>query len=120
MAYPFSVLAQAGAVNDTLAGRLLVILYDEGTVSPLDQSNISGSREAGAAAAYDPRVAGERLVFDWRQGRIVDRKTSSTWNVLGKAVEGPLKGKSLKPALHGTHFWFAWAAFNPETRIYSP
>lgn len=118
VAYPFSVLAKAGAVNDTLAGRPLVVLYDRGTVSPLDQSNISKSRAAGAAAVYDPRVGGETMVFDWRDGRILDRKTSSMWTVLGKAVEGPLEGNSLKPAVHGTHFWFAWAAFNPDTRIY--
>ncbi|MDP2727119.1 MAG: DUF3179 domain-containing protein [Dehalococcoidia bacterium] len=118
VAYPFSLLAEVGAVNDTLAGRPLVVFYDRGTVSPLDQSNISKSRAAGAAAVYDPRVNGETLVFDWRDGRILDRKTSSTWSVLGKAVEGPLEGRSLKPVVHGTHFWFAWAAFNPDTRLY--
>ncbi len=118
VAYPFTSLAKAGVINDTMAGRPLVVIYSQGTVSALDQSSIARSREAGAAGVYDPVVRGETLVFELRDGRITDVKTSSTWNVLGKAVEGPLAGKSLKPVLHGTHFWFAWAAFNPDTRVY--
>ena len=38
--------------------------------------------------------------------------------MLGKAVDGPLAGEELSPIVHGAHFWFAWAAFQPDTRIY--
>ena len=40
------------------------------------------------------------------------------WLALGQAVEGSLAGKSLSPIVHGDHFWFAWAAFKPDTIIY--
>jgi hypothetical protein len=120
IAYPFSALAKVGVVNDTVGGRAIVVFYSEGTLSPLDQSSIARSREVGAAAVYDPQIDGETLVFELREGRIVDRKTSSIWNVLGQAVEGPLEGRSLQPVLHGTHFWFAWAAFTPDTDVYNP
>ncbi|HEY85741.1 MAG TPA: DUF3179 domain-containing protein, partial [Chloroflexi bacterium] len=31
---------------------------------------------------------------------------------------GELAGQKLTPVLHANHFWFAWAAFAPETRAY--
>ncbi|RME46572.1 MAG: DUF3179 domain-containing protein, partial [Chloroflexi bacterium] len=40
------------------------------------------------------------------------------WNILGEAISGPMQGKKLTPVVHGNHFWFAWAAFNPETAIF--
>jgi hypothetical protein len=48
----------------------------------------------------------------------VDEETGSSWNVLGQAIDGPLAGKSLTPIVHGDHFWFARAAFKPDTIIY--
>ena len=50
--------------------------------------------------------------------RIVDRETGSGWDLLGRAVSGPLKGERLPPAEGGVHFAFAWLAFNPESEIY--
>ncbi|MEE9198741.1 MAG: DUF3179 domain-containing (seleno)protein, partial [Dehalococcoidia bacterium] len=44
--------------------------------------------------------------------------TGTTWNILGQAVGGEMAGKTLEPVLHANHFWFAWAAFKPETRIW--
>ena len=37
--------------------------------------------------------------------------------MLGRAVEGPLAGSQLMPLVSGNHFWFAWAVFQPETRV---
>ncbi len=34
-----------------------------------------------------------------------------------EAVDELLAGKHLTPVVHGNHFWFAWAAFKPGTRI---
>ena len=33
-------------------------------------------------------------------------------------VNGPLTGRQLTRIVHQDHFWFAWAAFKPATRIY--
>jgi hypothetical protein len=30
-----------------------------------------------------------------------------------------LTGRALAPVVHGDHFWFAWAAFQPTTRIWT-
>jgi hypothetical protein len=50
---------------------------------------------------------------------IVDRETGSVWSILGRAVSGPLEGEQLVPELAIDSFWFDWAAFHPETRIWA-
>ncbi|MBI4268088.1 MAG: DUF3179 domain-containing protein, partial [Chloroflexi bacterium] len=120
VAYPFSVLAKLGVVDDKVGGKQIVVFYSPGTVSPLDKPDIETSREVGSAAVFYAVLKGKTLTFEWNEGRIVDRETSSTWNIFGKATEGPLKGQKLEPVVHGTHFWFAWAAFNSDTIIYEP
>ena len=62
----------------------------------------------------------DALTFEVVDGRIVDQGTGSVWNVLGQAVEGELSGQELTPVVSINHFWFSWAAFRPETRVYKP
>ena len=50
---------------------------------------------------------------------IIDVETGSTWDITGRAVEGPLAGSRLAPLDNGDHFWFAWAAFVPHTEIWT-
>jgi hypothetical protein len=57
------------------------------------------------------------LEFVMKEGRYVDRTTGSQWNVLGEAIDGPLKGKRLPAIESGVHFAFAWLAFNPASEI---
>jgi hypothetical protein len=68
----------------------------------------------------DAQASKELLTFKLDGGRIVDEQTRSEWNVLGQAVNGKLKGKQLTPIVAVNHFWFSWAAFKPETRVYQP
>ncbi len=118
-AYPFSLLAERRVVADTVGGTPIVVFYQPGTASALDTAQIAEARDVGAAAVYRPAVEGRRLTFAWRDGAFVDLETGSTWSVLGQATAGPLAGKTLAPVVHGDHFWFAWAIFKPQTRIYS-
>jgi len=60
------------------------------------------------------------LTFVADNGLIKDKETGSAWNVLGMATSGPLAGTQLTPVVSINHFWFSWAAFKPETRIYQP
>jgi hypothetical protein len=71
----------------------------------------------GSTGVYEPFADGTKLTFAAKDGVIVDEQTGSTWNVLGKAVEGPLQGEQLVPVVHANHFWFAWAAFHPHTTV---
>jgi len=116
--YPFSVLQRTPLINDRVGGEPVVVLSRQGTLSVLDQSEIKASRRIPSANAFSRRLRGKVLAFEVRDGHVVDRATGSQWDVLGRAVAGPLKGERLAPAVGGVHFAFAWLAFNPETEIY--
>lgn len=120
VAYLYETLSAAGAVNDTVGGQPIVVLWQTGTASALDAASVAGGRDVGAAAAYSRVVDGRTLTFQRDGERLVDAETGSSWDVLGRAVEGPLAGAQLQPVVAINHFWFSWAAFKPETRIFQP
>jgi hypothetical protein len=62
---------------------------------------------------------GQTLTFHAVEGRLLDHETGSEWNMLGLAVAGPLAGRQLTPIVALNHFWFSWAAFQPDTRLYT-
>ena len=120
VAYSFPVLAEVGIVNDSVGGQKIVVFYSAGAVSPLDESSIERSREVGSAAVYNVTLGGRMLTFEMRDGQIVDRETGSVWSIFGEATAGELAEQALEPIVHGTHFWFTWAAFTTDSRIYQP
>ncbi len=120
VAYPYDVLQQMNVVNDTVGGTEVVVLWAAGTASALDGDTVAGGRDVGAANAYERELDGQALTFALDGSKIVDDETGSEWDVLGQAVNGPLTGKLLTPVVAVNHFWFSWAAFKPETRVYQP
>ncbi len=120
VAYPYDVLSQSGVINDSVGGQAIVIFWAEGTASALDTSSIPEGREVGAAVAYSRIVDDRTLTFEFADGKITDEQTESIWNIFGLALSGELAGKQLTPVVSINHFWFSWAAFRPETRIYQP
>ncbi len=119
LAYPLPILMEAGVINDTQDGQDLVVFHTEGTSSALDASSISSGRDVGATGVFDPNLNGQKLTFIHVNGQIRDEQTDSVWNIFGQAVEGELAGEQLTPIVHADHFWFSWAAFRPDTIIYS-
>jgi hypothetical protein len=118
IAYPLSVLREERIVEDTVGGMDVVVFYEPGQVSALDQSTIDQSKEVGSAAMYLPEVDGQKLTFTVDGDKIVDNETGSEWNVFGQAIAGELEGAQMEQVLAHPHFWFAWAAFRPDTEIY--
>ncbi|MBS1250234.1 MAG: hypothetical protein MAG431_01825 [Chloroflexi bacterium] len=116
--YPYQVLEEVHVVNDTVGGTDLVVIWDAGTASALDAGSVAGGRDVGAAVTFSREVDGQTLTFTFDGENILDEQTESVWNVLGQAVSGPLAGSQLTPITSINHFWFSWAAFRPETRIY--
>ena len=120
LAYPFQFLEQIMVVNDSVAGQDIVVLWQGGAVSALDQADIDSSGDAGMTLMYERRLAtGERLTFCFDGGRFLDNETGSQWNFFGEAIEGPLAGSKLRQLHAFPHFWFAWAAFYPDTIVKS-
>ena len=119
IAYPFTALEEAGVVQDSFGGVELAIFHKAGLASALDSSVISQGRDIGAVSVYDRQVGDQLLTFSPNDdGTFSDAETGSTWDILGKAFDGPLAGEMLTPILHFDHFWFAWAAFFPATELY--
>ncbi len=118
VAYPFAALAEQIVINDSLADLDVVALWQPGSVSALDAASIDRSRDVGMAALFDRKVDGRPLTFKVEVGDIVDEETGSSWNIFGSAVAGELEGTQLQSINAFPHFWFAWAAFYPDTEIY--
>jgi Protein of unknown function (DUF3179) len=118
-AYPWPALVERRVVHDRLGDQALVIFYQPGTLSALDDGEIKRSRAVGATAAFSRMLEGRTLTFEATADGFGDRETGSTWTLLGRAVRGPLTGRRLTALPHVDAFWFAWAAFNPATSVYS-
>ena len=117
VAYPFGALEEQPVINDTINGQDVVIFFAGGTLSAFAGRGNADNRTVGSTGVYEPVVDGQKLTFKVEADVIVDEETGSKWNILGRAVEGPLEGSRLAPVVHANHFWFAWAAFNPETEV---
>ena len=109
-AYPFSVLMDQPIVNDSFAGRDVLVFFEETT---------------GTALFFDRKVDGRPLTFHMEgeasgaQTILIDNETGSRWLAFtGRAVAGELKGKSLARGLSHLSFWFAWTDWNPDTELY--
>lgn len=119
-AYPLPILQEMGVIHDEVAGQALVIFHLPGTASALEARTIAAAKDVGATGVFDPVLAGQQLTFRREGQAFVDDQTGSTWNIVGQATAGPLAGKHLRPIIHADHFWFSWAAFRPDTKIYQP
>lgn len=117
-AYPNDILQEAGVVNDTVGGVDVVVFWQPGLASALDSGSIADGQDVGASGVFERTLNGQTLTFTTDGATITDGQTGSTWNIFGEAIEGELRGQALTPVVKVDHFWFSWAAFRPDTRIY--
>ena len=116
-----SSLARERVIPLTVSGKPVVVWAVEGLRSALDTEDVSSGRLVAATGAFDPVLGNQHLTFAAAdRDTFTDRQTGSTWDILGRAVSGPLAGKNLKAVGHLDTFWFAWAAFHPDTRLVEP
>lgn len=100
-----------------VGGDRLVVWLDPGVASALDARAVAEGRDVGATGVFVPVADGREVSFERSDDAFVDDKTGSRSNVLGHAVAGHLAGAALEPVVHVDTFWFAWGAFQPDTRI---
>ena len=118
--YPFALLEQVRALEEERDGQGVVVFWVPGTSSALDALEIDEGREVGATGVFYREVEGEELSFVPNPAdaeTFLDTATESVWNIFGEAVSGAMEGSRLTPKVHANHFWFAWAAFQPDTEI---
>ena len=116
-AYTFGRLRQAGVVDGKIKKTRYVVFYDGAALSSMEQKQIARSRQVGSAGVFSPELDGTLLKFRFTDGKILDKGTGSTWNVLGMATDGALTGQRLKVIPHGVFYAFAWMAFAPKTDL---
>jgi hypothetical protein len=115
--HPFARLEKQALLNETLAGTPYVVFAKARLSSALDAERIEDGRRIPAAGAYLRTLDGRLLEFGAKDDAIVDLQTGSSWNALGEAVAGPLRGRRLESVPGGVHFAFAWLAFRPDSEI---
>ena len=85
---------------------------------------IAGSRRWNFAVAYF-RVdsEGNEIQFTAVQNEppvIMQDQAGNRYDLLGKVVQGPNRGRQLQAVRSFISYWFAWGAFYPNAEIYSP
>jgi hypothetical protein len=100
-AYPADRVAEAGVVNDRVAGLPVVVTTTSG----------------GELVGYVRRIGGRTFRF-FRDDVLV--AAGSRWErTSGRALDGPHDGTTLQRANdRSPMFWFAWAGFYPESEIW--
>ncbi|NNF65191.1 MAG: DUF3179 domain-containing protein [Acidimicrobiia bacterium] len=118
-AWTLSVLAGGAAtVTDGVVGNQpVVVFWTSGQSSALAGREINSGVVVGSTGVFLPVVDGVAMEFDAEGDHFVDRATSSTWNIEGVAVSGPLEGTALERVPHVDSFWFAWSSYWPETKL---
>jgi heme oxygenase len=112
-----SELAAAGVVTDTLDEEPLVLFHGTGQASALGAGQVSEGDDIGTAAVFDATVDGDVLTFSKDGDAFTDEQTGSTWDIFGRAVDGPLEGEQLAEIPFIDTFWLTWVPADPDTRI---
>jgi uncharacterized protein DUF3179 len=111
-AIAYDRLRSERTVAGDIGGAPFVVLWAPGARSALDTAQLVRGRDVGQTGVFRPLIDGRTLDLAASPGGgFRDRQTGSTWNVLGIATAGPLRGRSLEPVAHVDTFWFAWSAF---------
>ncbi len=118
---PWDYVVDAGVIETTLDGEPILALHAPGTASALDDRRVPDGRDVGAVGVYHSVVGADgdqQVVLSANgDGTFTDAETGSVFNTLGTATSGPLAGTQLDAVEHLDTFWFAIAAFDPDTQI---
>jgi hypothetical protein len=112
-------LADQRTVVVDLDGRPVVVVWSPGQASALDSGAIDAGRDVGQTAAFVAELDGQpvSLVPAGTDGRFEDADTGSTFDLRGRALDGPLEGRQLQAIPHDDTFWFVWVAFRPDSEM---
>ena len=109
-AYPFGDLNDTPVVNDTFAGRELVVTFET---------------RAATGGVFSRVLDGQTLTFQETGEEVIggptmtDDQTGSVWLMLtGEAIEGELEGTALEQIPSNYSFWFSWNDYYPNTLLY--
>lgn len=113
------LLVDVRAVTVDVADRPIAVVWAPGQSSALDAAAIDDGRDVGQTAAFVAELEGEPIDLEPTavDGRFRDAHSGSTFDLRGRALDGPLEGSRLDAVPHDDTFWFVWAAFKPDTEV---
>jgi len=117
-AFSLDLLSENQVLNEKLGDMPIALFWKPGTASALDSGSIADGRDIGTTGVFSAQIDDQELTFSaLEDGLFLDQETGSTWDIFGDAIDGPLAGSSLVPIPHHDTFWFAWAAFIPDSAL---
>ena len=106
--YPlFSFGTKVSVLHDQVNGKNLVVVGNAEDNFVVSYLNDKGD---GTPFSFTPVQNQYPIVISDEEGNM--------WDISGKAVSGPLKGKQLAHANSFMGYWFSFAAFYPDVTIY--
>ncbi len=117
-AYPLAALEKQSPILDELGGvpLLLVLGADRKSLRVFDRTVDGRTLEF---FAKPDSASGQLSSGQLPTVQLVDAETGSTWDFTGRAVDGPLAGKQLRPIPVLKDYWFDWKTYQPKTAVYS-
>ena len=107
-AYTFEILSEnKNLITDTLQDKKVVV---------------TGNSPDNLMVAFQTVTKdGTALEFQYLENKLpeilIDNE-GTTWDIFGRAVSGPRKGEQLKTVTQMMGYWFSFAAFYPNIKIY--
>ena len=97
VAYPFSLLRQARVINDTVADMDIVMFWQAGAASALDQPDIDTSRDVGMALMFERRLtSGECAQLRSRRGYLYRCGNGKPLEYFRRSDRGATQGREAK------------------------
>ncbi len=110
-AYPFRSMGAEEVINDTIGNDDIVIVYyaEEELAIPYFRALFNGQ-----SLTFDKVASLDQAVYPFMMR---DQETGTTWNLLGRGVDGPNAGQQLVQVPAHNAFWFAWSTFWQNTGV---
>lgn len=107
---------ESGAIAFEAHGRELVAVVQPGTSSPLSAATTFGAYDQGSANVFVASLDGAAVDLSRTDdGTFSDSVSGIEFDVFGRALDG--SDARLESVEHLDTFWFAIAAFEPDSRI---
>ena len=107
-AYPFQAMHEQDVANDEVNRNNIVVVHvrNEQLAIPYSRDVLVDGKTT--TLTFEKTASSNSEVHPFM---MKDKETETTWNLLGKAIAGPLSGQQLKQLPSHNGFWFAWGTF---------
>jgi hypothetical protein len=105
-AYAIEDLRGSPVVNDEVGTEPVLVIY---------------TASDDTVTVFSRKLSRQVLTFKPTDSdRVIDEQSGSVWTPQGECVAGAFKGKHLDAITPEPAFWFGWAEFHPDTKVFQP